>query len=224
MVFYLNSSGQQDEFLSRERVVNNIGYAGWQASGKDNQVLLINYNVCKGGSNTKFGQTFMSSLILPYTDNTLDTSFVCDEQRVGDFYGAPNSIAYNYNLNKNHIKIEIKGVLGPNYQRIDNVKDLFKEGDYITIGFYKGGQDYSNLFLDTASLIFRDNTQRFIDIDNGKIVETPKNLSVTYDEVNYKYDLIWDKMNDEQGVNYVVCMSDINYNFNGNYCYSNDIL
>ncbi|MFA5230350.1 MAG: hypothetical protein WC422_02935 [Candidatus Paceibacterota bacterium] len=150
---------------------------------------MINYNVCKGGTNTKFGQTFVSSLILPYTDNTLDNSFICDEQRVGDFYGAPNSIAYNYNLDKNHIKMEIMGALGPNYQRIDSVKDLFKEGDYITIGFYKGLQDYSNLFLDTAELIFSDNTQRFIDIDKGKTIETPQNLSVTYDEVNYKYDL-----------------------------------
>ena len=77
----------------------------------------MKYGVCGGDLNTKFGSSFDSSLIFPHTIGMSGDPFVCDANNVSDHYNVPNSIAYNYNSNVNHVKVEVTGVLGAEYEK-----------------------------------------------------------------------------------------------------------
>jgi len=149
-------------------------------------VLLLKYNTCEGGSNTRLGASFDSSLILPHTSGMEGGSFVCTGNEVSDHYGAPNAIAF-YNGNNTHFEVEVIGTLGPDYARNYELKDLFKEGDYITIGFYKGKNDRGGESLDSTELIFEDNIKYNFSETDVKTIEVPKNLSGVYDSENYTY-------------------------------------
>jgi hypothetical protein len=184
MVFYLNSSEGKQGNLTRERNnVGGVGYAGWQVSGNTIPVLLLKYNTCEGGSNSRLGASFDSSLILPEGNG-----FTCTGSEVGDHYGAPNAIAYNYSTNQTHIEVEIIGTLGNDYVRNYDIKNLFKEGDYITIGFYKGKTDHFADNLDSTELIFEDNTKYNFSESEFKTIGIPSNLVGSYNSENYTYD------------------------------------
>jgi hypothetical protein len=188
MVFYLNSEENKNQNLTQERNnVDGIGYAGWQVSGNTAPVLLLKYNTCEGGSNTRLGTSFDSSLILSHINGGMDGGdFICTGSEVSDHYGVPNAIAFHHG-NNTHFEIEVIGTLGPDYARNYELKDLFKEGDYITVGFYKGKNDRGLESLDSTELIFEDNTKYIFSETDVKTIETPKNLSVSYDNENYIY-------------------------------------
>ena len=222
MVFYLNSEDGKMSSLTSERNNNNVGYAGWQVSGNDSQVVLMKYGVCGGDLNTKFGSSFDSSLIFPHTIGMSGDPFVCDANNVSDHYNVPNSIAYNYNSNVNHVKVEVTGVLGAEYEKNYNIKELFKEGDYLTIGFYKGVQGASSNYLDSTELIYEDNTKYLFNTNEFKKIEVPKNLAVSYNSENYIYNLSWDKMENEEGIAYSICIG-AGSDSVGSKCYDSNI-
>lgn len=189
MVFYFNSETNKQSSLTRDSNPNTVGYAGWQVSGNENPVLLLRYPVCGGGLNTKFGVTFDSSAILPNTIGMTGGEFVCTDYEVSNYCHVPNSIAYNYNNNPNHFKIEVTGTLGSGYERNYKINELFKEGDYVTVGFYKGDKTGFASLLDEAKLVYEDNNKYFFNTNESLSVEAPTNLEVSYDSNNYSYNL-----------------------------------
>ncbi len=101
---------------------------------------------------------------------------------------------------------------------------MFNDGDYLTVGFYKGRTDRWGDNLDSTELIFEDNTKYNFSESEFKTIGVPTNLVGNYNSENYTYDFSWDKLSDEAGVTYQLCLGDSAENVGGTWCHDSDII
>ncbi len=224
MVFYLNDKNNKANSLSRDKVVVSEGLnSGWQVSGAGTKSLLLKYDVCGGLTNDFYGSNNNTALILPYHLNGDGGSFVCDDENIDQSDYLPNAIAHNFNSG-NHFKIEVIGILDENGNKNYDLQGLFKEGDYLSVGLYKGIKNGDEYYLDGTELIFEDLNEYFFDEDGFYRIEKPSFTSVEFDELARQYILRWDAQKNDNRIEYCIYVANREEQIGKQFSYCSGIL
>ncbi|HPM13230.1 MAG TPA: hypothetical protein PK734_07050 [Bacteroidales bacterium] len=98
----------------------------------------------------------------------------------------PSALAYNFSKG-NHFRIEVIGVMDESGNKNYDIKELLKNGDFLTIGLYKGILPSSEGQLNETELIYEDPSMYNFDEDGFYKIEKPEFVSLEFDAQEYQY-------------------------------------